>query len=175
MRLCVVRNADIVSLQTRCCGRDDLRRQLASSRATSISSGLGRRLLQQLRDQDRRSGGYNVQARNPQALRHVFVDSRLPAIPVSLEQCGPHRRQRLSGQPGRVHQLSDGQPRLAGRVAGHGGTDFSTLPSANTQRRDPTGQSIDVSQRIAGTQLSAAQATMMRDPAVVLAGWRPPI
>ena len=42
------------------------------------------------------------------------------------------------------------------------------------QSRDPAGNLIDTSRRVAGVQISAAQAAMMRDPSIVLAGWIPP-
>jgi hypothetical protein len=55
------------------------------------------------------------------------------------------------------------------------GTDTSRLQFWEYQSKDPSGNPIDVSQRLAGSaQITDAQATMMRDPSVVLAGWQPP-
>jgi pectin methylesterase-like acyl-CoA thioesterase len=42
--------------------------------------------------------------------------------------------------------------------------------------KSPSGRAIDVSQRHpVSTQIGADQAAMMRDPALVLGGWQPPL
>jgi hypothetical protein len=56
------------------------------------------------------------------------------------------------------------------------GTATSALRFWEYQSTDTAGNLIDVSRRLAGSvQLTAAQAAVMRDPTVVLAGWQPPL
>ena len=56
-----------------------------------------------------------------------------------------------------------------------GGTPTSSLRFWEYKSVDASGNPINVSQRLAGSQqISDSQATMMRDPTVVLAGWQPP-
>jgi pectin methylesterase-like acyl-CoA thioesterase len=55
------------------------------------------------------------------------------------------------------------------------GTDTSQLRFWEYKSVDASGNPINVGSRLAGSkQISDAQATMMRDPSVVLAGWTPP-
>jgi hypothetical protein len=61
----------------------------------------------------------------------------------------------------------------AGWTVTGGGT--SQLRFWEYQSVDSSGKAIDVSKRTGGIQISASQAASMRDPAVVLAGWTPPL
>ncbi len=55
------------------------------------------------------------------------------------------------------------------------GTDVSALRFWEYQSVDANGNPINTGSRLNGSkQLTAAQAAMMRDPSVVLAGWTPP-
>jgi hypothetical protein len=55
------------------------------------------------------------------------------------------------------------------------GTDTSMLRFWEYQSVDASGNPINTASRLNGSrQLTAAQAAMMRDPSVVLAGWTPP-
>ena len=56
-----------------------------------------------------------------------------------------------------------------------GGTATSALRFWEYQSVDSSGKAIDVSKRLAGSmQITSSEATMMRTPSVVLAGWQPP-
>jgi pectin methylesterase-like acyl-CoA thioesterase len=55
-----------------------------------------------------------------------------------------------------------------------GGSAPSSLRFWEYQSKDANGALIDVSARVGGKQISADQAAQMRDPQVVLGGWQPP-
>jgi hypothetical protein len=56
------------------------------------------------------------------------------------------------------------------------GTATSALRFWEYQSVDPAGNPINIGQRLNGSvQLLQPQATMMRDPSMVLAGWHPPV
>ncbi len=123
------------------------------------------------------SGGFDVQARNPASTYgYVFVDSQLTADPglsgqvlarIDVSQYPASHVAYVNCQMG-----SDIAP--AGWLI-TGGTDTSQLRFWEYQSVDVNGKPIDVSERVAGSkQLTAAEAASMRDPTVVLAGWQPP-
>jgi pectin methylesterase-like acyl-CoA thioesterase len=55
-----------------------------------------------------------------------------------------------------------------------GGSAPSSLRFWEYQSKDESGSLVDVSGRVAGKQISAEQAAQMRDPTIVLGGWQPP-
>jgi len=55
-----------------------------------------------------------------------------------------------------------------------GGTAPGSLRFWEYQSKDTNGALVDVSARVGGKQISADQAAQMRDPKVVLGGWQPP-
>jgi pectin methylesterase-like acyl-CoA thioesterase len=55
-----------------------------------------------------------------------------------------------------------------------GGSAPSSLRFWEYQSKDVNGALVDVSGRVGGKQISADQAAQMRDPKVVLGGWQPP-
>lgn len=54
-----------------------------------------------------------------------------------------------------------------------GATPTSALRFWEYQTTNASGTPISTTGRVNGTQITAAQAAMMRDPTVVLAGWQP--
>lgn len=175
---CVVRNADVISFQ------DTL---LWSGRIYADNCyiagnvdfvwGTGTAYFNHCEIRTIGRAGANVQARNGASnYGYVFVDSRLTAD---------------TGIAGQVLARIDDSVYPASHVAyvncsmgSHiapagwtitGGASTGELRFWEYQSVDPSGAPINVSQRVAGsTQISASQATSMRDPTVVLAGWQPP-
>lgn len=120
--------------------------------------------------------GAIVQARNAaSAYGYVFVDSQLTADPQVEGQV--LARIDVSEFPG--SQVAYVNCTMGSFISPAGwtitgGTPTSTLRFWEYQSVDPSGNAIDVSQRIAGSiQISAAQAVSLRDPTVVLSGWQP--
>lgn len=121
--------------------------------------------------------GYNVQARNgANAHGYVFVDSTLTAE---------------AGVSGDILARIDVSEYPASEVAyincemgSHisptgwlisGGNAPQSLRFLEYQSRDPQGNLVDTSKRLAGSrQLSASEAAVYRDPAQILGGWTPP-
>jgi pectin methylesterase-like acyl-CoA thioesterase len=175
---CIVRNADILSLQDtlQWSGRIYATNCFISGNVDFVW-GSGAAYFSNCEIHTAVRSGYDVQARNPASTYgYVFVDSKLTAD---------------AGVTGSVLARIDASAYPASHVAyinctigSHitaagwlvtGSTDTSMLRFWEYQSKDPNGNALNVSQRAAGsTQLSAAQAAMMRDPSVVLAGWRPP-
>jgi pectin methylesterase-like acyl-CoA thioesterase len=175
---CVVRNADVVSLQ------DTL---LFSGRiyvdACTIAGnvdfiwGTGTAYFNACEIRTVGSPGFNVQARNSaSAYGYVFVDSKLTADPgISGQMLG-----RIddgvypASHVAYINCTMGSHISPAGwTITGVGGT--SQLRFWEYGSVDPSGAAINVSQRVAGsTQISASQAMSMRDPTVVLSGWQPP-
>jgi pectin methylesterase-like acyl-CoA thioesterase len=174
---CVVRSADIISLQ------DTL---LWSGRVYATDCyiagnvdfiwGTGAAYFNKCEIKTLGRSGYNVQARNAAGgYGYVFVDSKLTSD---------------SGVTGNVLARVDVSVYPASHVAyincqmgSHispagwvitGGSAPSSLRFWEYQSTDASGNALNVSQRVAGTQISASQAAMMRDPSVVLNGWTPP-
>ena len=119
-----------------------------------------------------------VQARNPATgYGYVFVDSKLTADAgltgnvLARIDVGAY-----PGQPRRLHQLpDDAADRGGGLAADRAAADVSRCASGSTRASTRRGNAINVGSRLNGSkQLTAAQAAMMRDPSVVLAGWQPP-
>jgi pectin methylesterase-like acyl-CoA thioesterase len=120
--------------------------------------------------------GYNVQARNAQnGHGYVFVDSKLTSD---------------AGVTGDILARIDVSEYPASEVAyincemgSHiapqgwlisGGSAPASLRFLEYQSRDPSGNLLNVSQRMSGSrQLSASEAAVYRDPAQVLGGWTP--
>jgi len=105
----------------------------------------------------------------------VFVDSKLTADAASTGNM--LARIDASAYPGSHVAYVDCQ--MTG-VAAAGWT-ISNGPATAALRfweyrsTDAAGNPLNVGRRAAGsTQISAAQAAMMRDPTVVLGGWQPP-
>jgi pectin methylesterase-like acyl-CoA thioesterase len=118
-----------------------------------------------------------VQARNPaSSYGYVFVDCKLTAD--SGLTGGVLARIDVGVYPASHVAYINCQMTSEITAAGWqitAGTDTSQLRFWEYKSVDASGNAITVSQRLAGSkQLSDSQATMMRDPTVVLAGWQPP-
>jgi pectin methylesterase-like acyl-CoA thioesterase len=121
--------------------------------------------------------GYLVQARNPaNTSGYVFVDSKLTSdSSVTGDMLG---RIDVSVYP--ASQVAYINCQMGKHISPSawtitGGVASGSLRFWEYQSVDASGAPIDVSKRAAGSrQLSAAEATMLRDPAQVLGGWKPP-
>jgi pectin methylesterase-like acyl-CoA thioesterase len=118
--------------------------------------------------------GVLVQSRNAAgAYGYVFVDSKLTADAAATNNM--LARIDVSAYPGsHVAYINCQMTNIA--AAGWtatGGTPTSALRYWEYQSTDASGNALNVSGRMYGTQISASQAAMMRDPTVVLAGWQP--
>jgi pectin methylesterase-like acyl-CoA thioesterase len=121
--------------------------------------------------------GYVVQARNPASTSgYVFVDSKLTSdASVSSDMLG---RIDVSAYP--ASQVAYINCQMGKHISPSawtvsGGAASGSLRFWEYQSVDASGAPIDVSKRAAGSrQLLAAEATMLRDPAQVLGGWKPP-
>jgi pectin methylesterase-like acyl-CoA thioesterase len=173
---CVVRDADILSLQDTLLwsGRIYAKNCFIAGNVDFVW-GTGAAYFDSCEIRTVGRSGYVVQARNPSsAYGYVFVDSKITAD---------------SGVTGIVLARIDSSVYPASHVAyincqmgsyiapagwtvTGGGT--SQLRFWEYQSVDSAGKAIDVSQRTGGIQISASQAASMRDPSVVLAGWTPP-
>jgi pectin methylesterase-like acyl-CoA thioesterase len=120
--------------------------------------------------------GVIVQSRNAAgAYGYVFVDCKLTADSKSTNNI--LARIDVSAYPGsHVAFVNCQMTNIAS--AGWtitGGTAGSSLRFWEYQSKDAAGNSISTGGRVAGSsQMTSAQATMMRDPSVVLGGWKPP-
>jgi pectin methylesterase-like acyl-CoA thioesterase len=175
---CVVRNANIMSLQ------DTL---LWDGRIYADSCyiagnvdfvwGTGAAYFKSCEIKTVGQAGAVVQARNPASTYgYVFVDSKLTSdTGVTGQVLG---RIDVSAYPASHVAYISCQMGSFISPAGwtiSGGTGTSQLRFWEYQSVDSTGKAIDVSKRVAGSmQLTDAQAAQMRDPTVVLAGWQPP-
>jgi len=174
---CVVQNADILSLQDTLLwsGRIYAKNCYVAGNVDYVW-GTGAVYFDQCEIHTSGRAGYNVQARNDAGKGgYVFVDCKLtadaglsgdilaridvseyPASQVVYINCqlGPH-----IGPEGWTIT---------------GGAATSALRFWEYQSHDAAGGPIDVSRRAAGSrQLSATEAASWRDPATVLAGWKP--
>jgi len=118
--------------------------------------------------------GVLVQSRNATgAYGYVFVDSKLTADSAATNNM--LARIDVSVYPGsHVAYINCQMTNIA--AAGWtatGGTPTSALRYWEYQSIDASGNALNVSGRMYGTQISASQAAMMRDPTVVLGGWQP--
>ncbi len=119
--------------------------------------------------------GVIVQSRNAAgAYGYVFVDSKITADSASTNNI--LARVDVSAYPAsHVAYVNCQLTNVA--AAGWtvtGGTATSALRFWEYQSTDAAGNPVDTSGRVGGTQISANQAAMMRDPNVVLNGWTPP-
>lgn len=120
--------------------------------------------------------GYNVQARNGSGQNgYVFVDSRITSDPgitgsvlarIDVSEYPASHVAYINCTLG--SHISD-----AGWLVS-GGMPTSELRFWEYESSDENGDPIDTSDRLSGsTQITAEQAEMMRDPAMVLGGWTP--
>ncbi|WP_437538994.1 pectinesterase family protein [Sorangium sp. So ce726] len=175
---CVVRDADILSLQDTLLWSG----RIYADNCTIAGNvdfvwGTGAAYFNRCEIKTVGRSGYIVQARNGDAGNgYVFVDSRItsdagitgntlaridvsqyPASHVAYINC----------------TLGSHISRAGWTITG--GAAPRSLRFWEYQSRDTEGRLIDTSGRIAGsTQISAEQAATMRDPATVLGGWDPP-
>ncbi len=118
--------------------------------------------------------GVIVQSRNAAgAYGYVFVDSKLTVDSVSKNNM--LARIDVSAYPGSHVAYINCQ--MTGVAAAGwtvtGGSPTSSLRFWEYQSTDASGNALSTSGRVNGTQISSSQATMMRDPTVVLGGWQP--
>ncbi|WP_437594315.1 pectinesterase family protein [Sorangium sp. So ce1000] len=175
---CIVRNADILSLQDTLLWSG----RIYADNCTIAGNvdfvwGTGAAYFNRCEIKTVGRSGYNVQARNGDSgYGYVFVDSRI----TSDAGITGNTLARID-----VSQYPASHVAYIGCTLGShisragwtitGGAPPRTLRFWEYQSRDTEGRLIDTSGRIAGsTQISAAQAAMMRDPSVVLGGWVPP-
>ncbi|WP_437282969.1 pectinesterase family protein [Sorangium sp. So ce375] len=175
---CVVRDADILSLQDTLLWSG----RIYADNCTIAGNvdfvwGTGAAYFNRCEIKTVGRSGYNVQARNGDSgYGYVFVDSRITSdagitgntlarIDVS---------QYPSSHVAYIDCTLGSHISRAGWTI-TGGSPPRTLRFWEYRSRDTDGRLIDTSGRAAGsTQISAAQAAMMRDPANVLGGWVPP-
>jgi pectin methylesterase-like acyl-CoA thioesterase len=174
---CVVRDADIVSLQDTVLwsGRVYAKNCYIEGNVDYVW-GTGAAYFDgcELRTVGRT--GVLVQARNaPGAYGYVFVGCRLTAdAAASGNMLG---RIDASVYPGSQVAYVDCEMT---NVAPAGWTITGALPTTALRfweygSHDASGNPVDVSQRASGsTPISASQAATLRDPASVLGGWKPP-
>ena len=125
-----------------------------------------------------RSGGVIVQARNAAgAYGYVFVNCKLTSDSASTGIA--LARIDLTAYPGSMVAYVNCQ--MTSNIAAvgwqlTGGTATSALRFWEYQSVDSSGKAIDVSKRLnpGSMQITSSEATMMRTPTVVLAGWQPP-
>ncbi|MET0387761.1 MAG: pectinesterase family protein, partial [Polyangiales bacterium] len=175
---CVVRHADILSLQDTLLWSGKIYAEdcyIAGN--VDFVWGTGAVFFDKCEIKTVGRTGYVVQSRNePGASGYVFVDSKITADPGvdgivlaridSAEYPGSHVAY-INCQMG-SHIAPEGW-----RVTGGGFG--SALRFWEYQSTDAAGKPLDVSRRLAGSrQISADQAATMRDPAQVLGGWQPP-
>ncbi|HEY2735426.1 MAG TPA: pectinesterase family protein, partial [Polyangiales bacterium] len=175
---CVVRHADILSLQ------DTL---LWSGRIYASDCyiagnvdfvwGTGAAYFDHCEIKTIGRAGYVVQSRNQASgYGYVFVDSKITADPgVTNIMLG---RIDVSQYPG--SQVAYVNCQMGSYIAPAGwtvtgGAAGGSLRFWEYQSTDASGAPLDVSRRLAGSQqISAAQAMTLRDPSQVLGGWTPP-
>ena len=174
---CILRNANVLSLQDTLLfsGRVYVDNSLIAGNVDFVwSDGVGYFNNTEIRTVVR--AGVIVQARNaPGAYGFVFVDCRLTSDAGLTNNA--LARIDASVYPGShvayVNCVMGPHISAAGWTI-DAGTPTAALRFWEYQSRDPAGNLIDTSRRVAGVQISAAQAAMMRDPSIVLAGWIPP-
>ncbi len=175
---CVVRNADVVSLQDTLLWSG----RIYADNCTIAGNvdfiwGTGAAYFNKCEIRTLKQAGWNVQARNPASTYgYVFVDSNLTADPGVTGQ----GLARIDDSVYPASHVAYINCTMGTHIAPAGwtitgGASTSQLRFWEYQSVDPSGAAIDVSRRAAGsTQISSTMAQSMRDPTVVLAGWQPP-
>jgi hypothetical protein len=174
---CIVRNADIVSLQDTLLwsGRIYAENCYVAGNVDFVW-GAGAAYFKNCEIHTLGRAGAVVQARNAASgYGYVFVDSKLTADSTVTGQVlaridvGAYP----ASQVAYVNCTMGSFIAPAGwTITGVGGT--SQLRFWEYESVDEAGNPVDTSRRVAGsTQITAAQAMSMRDPAVVLSGWMP--
>jgi len=173
---CIVRDADILSLQDTLLwsGRVYAKNCYIAGNVDFIW-GTGAAYFDKCEIKTIGRKGYNVQARNAAGgYGYVFVDSKLTSDPgVTGNWLG---RVDASVYPASHVAYIDCEmgkhiDPVGWQVTGAGG---GSLRFWEYRSKDPSGAAIDVSRRLpASKQLTEPQATMMRNPSVVLGGWSP--
>jgi pectin methylesterase-like acyl-CoA thioesterase len=176
---CVVRNADILSLQDTLLwsGGRIYASDCYIAGNVDFIWGSGTVYFNRCEIKTVGRAGYNVQARNPaSAYGYVFVDCRLTSDAGITGNV--LARIDVSEYPASHVAYIDTEMGSHISAAGWtitGGGDTGMLRFWEYGSRTPAGGAVNVSQRTAGSrQLTAAEAAMMRDPSVVLGGWQPP-
>lgn len=174
---CTVRNADILSLQDTLLwsGRIYAENCYVAGNVDFVW-GTGAAYFKNCEIRTVGRAGAVVQARNgATGYGYVFVDSKLTAdSSVHGQVLG---RIDVGAYP--ASHVAYINCTMGSFIAPVGWTitgfgDASQLRFWEYESVDESGNAIDTSQRVAGsTQLSAAQAASMRDPSVVLSGWKP--
>jgi hypothetical protein len=173
---CIVRNADIVSLQDTLLwsGRIYADHCYIEGNVDYIW-GTGVAYFNQCEIRTVGRSGVLVQARNPAgAYGYVFVDSKLTADGAATSNM--LARIDVSVYPGsHVAYINCQMTNIA--AAGWtitGGSASSSLRFWEYQSTDASGNPLNVSGRVSGSsQASSSQAATMRDPSSVLGGWQP--
>ena len=175
---CVVTNATIISLQDTLLwsGRIYAHNDLIEGNVDFVW-GTGAVYFDTCEIRTIGRSGPVVQARNPSSTYgYVFVDSKITAD--SGLTGGVLARIDASVYPASHVAYVNCQMSSEITAAGWqltGGTATSALRFWEYQSVDSSGKAIDVSKRLAGSmQITSSEATMMRTPTVVLAGWQPP-
>jgi pectin methylesterase-like acyl-CoA thioesterase len=121
--------------------------------------------------------GFNVQARNPASTYgYVFVGSKLTSDPgITGDSLARIDESVYPASHVAYVNCQMGSHISAAGWTITGGAAPPSLRFWEYQSTDPSGKPIDTSKRITGsTQITAAQAAMMSNPATVLGGWQPP-
>jgi hypothetical protein len=174
---CVVRDADILSLQDTLLwsGRIYAKNCYIAGNVDYIW-GAGAVYFDNCEIHTVGRTGVIVQARNPAgAYGYVFVDSKLTADPVATNNvlaridAGVYPGSHVAYIDCQMSNIAAAGWTITGAAA------TSALRFWEYQSKDAAGNALDTSGRIAGSsRISSDQATMMRDPTVVLRGWQPP-
>jgi pectin methylesterase-like acyl-CoA thioesterase len=175
---CVVRNANVLSLQDTLLfdGRIYVDNSLIAGNVDFVWGG-GVAYFNNCEIRTAGRAGVNVQARNAVgAYGYVFVDCKLTSDPANLTNNALARIDAgvYPGSAVAYVNCTMGPHISAAGWTIDAGTPTASLHFWEYQSRTPAGALVDVSRRVAGVQISAAQATMLRTPSIVLAGWTPP-
>jgi hypothetical protein len=175
---CVVRDADILSLQDTLLwsGRVYAKNCYVEGNVDFVW-GEGTAYFDGCEIKTVKIAGFNVQARNTASTYgYVFVGSKLTCDPgITGDSLA---RIDVSQYPASHVAYVDCQ--MGSHIAQAGWTITGGAPPPSLRfweyhSTDLYGQPIDTSKRVAGsTQITAAQAATMSDPATVLGGWQPP-
>ena len=173
---CIVRDADIISLQDTLLwsGRIYASNCYIAGNVDFIW-GTGAAYFDSCEIKTLGRKGYNVQARNAAAgYGYVFVDSRLTSDPgITGNWLG-----RIDSNVYPASHIAYINCEMGSHIDPAGwqvtGGGTSSLRFWEYQSKTPGGAAVNVSQRLSGSrQITSEQAAMMRDPSVVLGGWMP--